>query len=555
MVSSASPSPVTSPANNEEKLAVGIRDDSEAHPTEHGESHDEPDGCGRKIKGLSWVIVVLALLSSTFLYALDNTVIATVRPSIVETFGGRVDMLPWISVAYPMGEVGANPLWGKLTSHFNNKMLYLGAVLIFEIGSAVTGAAPTIEALIVGRAIAGFGGSGIYVGTINIITAMTVAWERAKYLNFVGMAWSLGTILGPFIGGAFADSNATWRWAFYINIVIAAFAAPACIFLVPPVRPPHTANIRERLGKIDYVGAFLFLGGVVSIVMVLGFGGATYDWRSKQMIGLYVATFIAWTAFTVQQRFNLLTVDRIFPAQLVADWEMDILFAWTAVAIANVVVTIYSIPLFYQFGYNYSSLRAALYTLPFIAAALAGAGAGGPLFARFSCYKIWFTGASILMLVGNGLLTTLDYQTSRGALFGFTIIQGLGVGPVIQLGYTVGQVKAPKAKVPQVTAFLTCAQMAGLALSLGIATSVFLNEATAGIVKILPGVPRSQIQEMIDGANNEVLNGLSGETRQEIAEVVARNLGKVFYLNLAGAALGFITSLFLRRENLELKNN
>jgi MFS family permease len=425
-------------------------------------------------------------------------------------------------------------------------------VLIFEVGSAVIGSAQSIQAVIVGRAIAGFGGSGIYVGTINIISSITTTAERAQYLNFVGMSWSLGTVLGPIVGGAFADSEATWRWAFYINICIAALSVPICIWLVPPISATVQYNLQERIKRIDYLGAILFMGGVVSVVMVLGFGGADYEWKSGQMIGLYVATVVLWTTFCLQQRLRLLTVDRIFPAQFACNWEMVNLFSWTAIAIANVVVTIYSLPLFFQFTYGHSALRSAVYTLPFIFSAVTSAGAGGPLFSQYPRYMPWFAGCSALMLIGNGLLSTIDYNTSIGAICGYTVIQGIGVGPVIQLGYTVGQTKVARSMVPQVTAFLTCAQMAGLALSLGIATSVFLNRATDDIAAILPGTTRDFIQASINGARTELLQNISPEDRLHVLQAVARNVGRVFYMNVAGASLGFVTSLIMRRERLTL---
>ncbi|CAG8976838.1 hypothetical protein HYALB_00009103 [Hymenoscyphus albidus] len=143
----------------------------------------------RKVTGARWFIVNLAVLSATFL--------------------------------------------AKFYGQVNNKLLYLSALLIFEVGSVVIASAQSIDGLLIARAVAGLGGSGIYVGTLNILTAMTTPAERNQYLNFVGIAWSLGTILGPVVGGAFADSSATWRWAFYLNICIAGLTTPACIWTCP----------------------------------------------------------------------------------------------------------------------------------------------------------------------------------------------------------------------------------------------------------------------------------------------------------------------------------
>lgn len=517
--------------------------------------HNTPIEGQRRTRGIKWLLVVLSVLSSTFLYALDNTVTANVRPSMIETFGNRIDMLPWLSISYPMGEVGMNPLWGKLNKSFNNKLLYLTAIAIFEIGSAVIGSAQSIEAVIGGRAIAGWGGSGIYVGTMNIISQMTAEAERATYLNFVGMTWCLGTILGPVIGGAFADSIATWRWAFYINICIAALAVPACIALVPSISPKKSIPFWDRIKRVDFLGAVLFLGGTIAIIMVLGFGGAVYDWKSGQMIGLYISTVMIWLTFCVQQRWNILTADRVFPVQFVGNWEMVIFFCWGSLAIANVVVTIYSLPLFFQFTYGNTALRSAAYTIPFVASTVVFGGAAGPIFNKYPIYMPWFASGAALMLVGNGLLTTINYSTPLGAVCGYTIIQGAGCGPIMQLGYTVAQVKVrrndPDA-LPDATSFMSCSQMAGLALSLGIATTVFLNGATRDISVLLPDVSREFIQATINGVKTSLVEDLTPELRLDILEAIAANVARVFYLNIAGAGFGLILAIFMTREKLDL---
>ncbi|GKZ79807.1 hypothetical protein AnigIFM56816_004014 [Aspergillus niger] len=506
---------------------------------------------GRKITGVAWFVVNVALLSATFLYALDNTVTATVRPAIVDTFGNRIDMLPWVSVAYPMGEVGTNPIWAKLNKFLNGKFVFLAALLIFEVGSAVIGSASSIGAVIAGRALAGSGGSGIYVGTISMITGMTTAKEQNQYLNIVGMAWSLGTILGPIIGSAFADSPATWRWAFYINICIAAVAAPACIWIMPSAPPSVSLGIMDVIKAFDHLGAVLFLGSVVSTVMLLGFGGVVYNWDSGQMIGLYVATAVLWIMFALQQKFHLLTSDRIFPVQFFKDPLVVGLWIWTIVAISDIVVTIYTLPLFFQFVLHDSSMRSAVYTLPFVASVVVSAGISGGLLVEFPWYKCWFIWASVLLLISNGLLSSIHTHTSRATICGYTIIQGFGVGPVIQLGYTVGQLKRPQAARKDVTAFFSCAQMGGLALSLGIATSVLVNHATEEISHILPNVPLSGIRGAIDGVGSSVFATLTEQVRDQVTNAVTQSVASVFYLNLFGAALGFLIALPLKFDKLD----
>lgn len=110
---------------------------------------------------------------------------------------------------------------------------------------------------------------------------------------------------------------------------------------------------------------------------------------------------------------------------------MVLLFCWSPLAIASDTVTIYSLSLLYQFSFNDFPLHAALRTLPFIAALLVSGGPLGPLFPKFSIYKVWFPGAGVLMLVSGGLMSSIDYGTSRAAITGYTVIQGVGCGPIV----------------------------------------------------------------------------------------------------------------------------
>ncbi|KAF2253862.1 MFS general substrate transporter [Trematosphaeria pertusa] len=492
----------------------------------------------RKITGLKWAVVVLAIISSTFLYALDNTIMANIRPGIIKSLG-HIELLPWITVAYPLGE-------------FNNKWLYITAVFLFEVGSAISGAAPTMSVLVFGRVLAGVGGSGIYVGTVNILTIMTAPVERAQYLGFVGMAWSLGTILGPMIGGAFNDSKATWRWAFYINLCAAALAAPAWLLLIPSSSPRAGVKRLEKVKQLDFLGITLFAGGVASIILILGFGGTIWEYSSARMVGLYVALGLVWVAFICQQWLRIFTISPIFPIHFFANVELVIMFLQTAIAISDILVTIYMLPLFFQFVYGDSTLRSGVYVLAVTAAGIAAAGGGGAVFPKFPLYMVWFVAANAFIIIGAALLTTISDTSSRGTVCGFAIINLIGGGLIVQLSFTVGQVKAGPRDVRPVNTFLTTAQMFGLAVSLGVATALFVNIAVPELSLLMPDRTKDAVYAAVEGVGNASFDELSDIVRGEILRVVAKSVAKVFYLNVAGGAWGFVTALALKRERLAL---
>lgn len=236
---------------------------------------------------------------------------------------------------------------GKLYAKFNGKTMFLAAVFIFEVGSAVCGAAPTIDAEIVGRAICGAGGIGIYMGALNILAVTTTHKERPVYISLMGICWGSGTVFGPIVGGAFADSSATWRWSFYINLVIGAVVAPAYILLLPSTNT-HLREVKmlNRIRSVDWVGTVLISGAVVSGIMGVNFGGVLFAWNSGEIIGCFVCSGILWILFGLQQGFSVCTTpeDRIFPCDIIRNWEADVLFAQTACGLGASLVAIYFIP-------------------------------------------------------------------------------------------------------------------------------------------------------------------------------------------------------------------
>ena len=150
--------------------------------------------------------------------------------------------------------------------------------------------------------------------------------------------------------------------------------------------------------------------------------------------------------------------------------------------------------------------------------------------------------------MGGGLLATLSPATESARIYGYSVIVGVGAGLVVQAPYTIAQAKHGLEAVPLVTAFISCGQMTGVALSISIGSSVLLNHATERITAILPDVPRSAVQASIIGARASSLSSMSSAQRSGVITVVASTLGSVFYMVVAGGALALLLAIFLTRE-------
>ena len=144
-----------------------------------------------------WAVAYSAMLSTTLLFALDNTIVANIQPSIINDFG-HLELLPWIGTGFALGTMFIL-LWGKIYGVFNIKWVYIFNIFLFEVGSAVCGAAPTLEALIIGRVITGVGGSGMYSGTLTYVSVLCGQQEKPAYLAGSTVIWGIGSVLGPVV--------------------------------------------------------------------------------------------------------------------------------------------------------------------------------------------------------------------------------------------------------------------------------------------------------------------------------------------------------------------
>ncbi|KAF3804985.1 Efflux pump patC [Colletotrichum gloeosporioides] len=529
--------------------------------TERGATKETTSGPVRTVTGIRWIIVVFAILSSTFLFALDNTVVADVQPQIVLQFDAITD-IAWLAVAFIMAATSTNLLFGQLYSHLKPKWLYIGSVVVFEVGSAVCGAAPTMNALIVGRALCGLGGVGMYLGVMTLIAATTTIQERPAYLASIGLTWGLGTVLGPVVGGAFADSGATWRWAFYINLPIGGLAAPVYLWMLPSPDPQPGASLWQRLREIDWVGAPLMLGAIICFTMSISFGGVMYDWDSGQEIALFVVAGVLFIVFGLQQAYCIGTTKerRLFPVELIVSRKyyrtIILMFCITASGGCAIFVPVYFIPVFFQFTRGDSAIDAAVRLLPFIILAVFVTLLQGGVLSHPSggLYFPWFTVGGAIVVAASSLMYVVEPSTSTAWVYGASAMLGAGVGTFTQAGFSIAQASVPEDMAAVASSMMALAQTSGINIALAVGNAVFLNRAEKRLTEILPDtVPEEQIQLAIAGVGGDFVQTLPPDMQAEILDAIVEALNLPYILVIVAGAVVLVSSLLCKRERLFMK--
>ena len=440
-------------------------------------------------------------------------------------------------------------------SQFEAKTLYLVTVFLFEAGSAICGAANSMDLLIFGRALCGLGGVGLYAGTMTLLSVTTTEHERPMYVGFTGLTWGLGTVLGPIIGGGFTVSSVGWRWGFYINLCVGAALAPAWIFLLPTFDPRPGVPIKRRFAEIDFVGSILMCGAMVSGVFAIDLGGTQYPWKSGRIIGLFCTSGVLFIIFGIQQSYAIFTTvqRRIFAVEFLKSRTMILLFFSIACGATAIFIPIYYIPLLFQFVRNSSAIAAGVHLLPYVVVLVIFCVANGAIMGATGWYSPWFFFGGVFTVIGQSLMYTLNLNSSAARVYGYSVLAAVGGGSFVQAAFSVAQATVGKALIPEAIGFITLGQLTGATVSLAIADSVFLNDATRGIQKILPDKPRTEIIGTISGAGSQLLKTLDEDTREKVLNVIISAMSKVYILGITAGAVVLVASVLMKREKLFMK--
>ena len=250
-------------------------------------------GQDERLTGRALWTVFAALMLGMFLAALDQTIVSTALPTIVGDLGG-LNHLSWVVTSYLLAATVSTPLYGKLGDMIGRKPVFLAAILIFLVGSMLSGLSQTMVELIAFRAVQGIGAGGLMVGAQAIIGDIVPPRERGRYMGLIGSVFGVASVAGPLLGGFLVESL-SWRWVFYVNMPIGALAVAIVITRLHLQTP-------TRHHRIDYLGAGLLSGCVGSLILLTTWGGSQYAWGSSTIIGLGIAGVVLLAAFIWQER-------------------------------------------------------------------------------------------------------------------------------------------------------------------------------------------------------------------------------------------------------------
>ncbi|KAG6918396.1 hypothetical protein DXG01_014797 [Tephrocybe rancida] len=362
------------------------------------------------LAGTRLALVFGAFLISFALVALDQTILATALPKIASHFNA-VSELSWVASAYFLPQAAFMLFFGSVLSIAPAKPIFLFSIMVFEIGSLLCAVAPSVSVLILGRAVSGFGASGLWVSIMSTIGRVTTMAQRPILMGLFGALFAVASIVGPLIGGAFAD-HVTWRWCFYINLPLGPISMLAVFYFLPPQPSLVQGNSQwQRWLHLDW------------------WGGNTKPWSDPGVIVCLVLFALLLIAFVAWEHKK--GSDAILPLKMLL--RKNILGAFIASAFIQLafVIAVYYLPLLYQVR-GHSATKSGIDILPFMISGVITTMLAGSVVSVKGIAWPFLLFFPLIASIGFGLLFTTNLDSTTARLLGYQILIGVGLGAAVQ---------------------------------------------------------------------------------------------------------------------------
>ncbi|RJE27331.1 efflux pump [Aspergillus sclerotialis] len=510
------------------------------------------------------LIVIISVLLSMFLVALDRTIISTAILKITDEFHSLTSV-GWYGSAYLLTCCALQLIFGKIYTLFSVKWTLLLSILVFEASSALSGAAPNSTALIVGRAICGVGGAGIFAGVVVCVVHVVPLHKRPQLQGMFGALMGVSSIVGPLIGGGFT-SNVTWRWCFYINLPVGGVAMLVIlVFLRIPAQPTAQVPLPEKIKQLDIPGTTLLVPGVVCLLLALQWGGQTYSWSNGRVIALLtvagdlivgfcaVQVFFPKTATLPPRTFKQRSIVAAFWATFTINCGNYIVGTSPAnLPIIKVLANrtaVYFLPNWFQSIKGVSASESGIRILPLMISMVAGSVIGGILNTKICYYTPLAIVGTCIMSVGSGLLTTLEVNTGAGKWIGYQILYGLGLGLSFQVPNLAAQASLPKSDVPTGLALMLFGTLLGPSVFVSVGENVLANQ----LVRRLAGIQGVDSNMIMSGGATSLLQSLPKSVRNTALVAYNEAQREVLLVGLIPTCLSVIGAVSLEWRSVKKK--
>jgi len=480
------------------------------------------------------------LLLALFVAMLSSTIVSNALPRIVADLHGSESGYTWIVVATLLTTTASTPVWGKLADLFSKKVLVQSALVIFSIGSVVAALAPSMGVLIGARALQGVGVGGLTALVQVVIASMVTPRERGRYSGYIGAVFAVATVSGPLIGGVIVDTSwLGWSWCFYANLPVAAIA------FVVLQKTLHLKTVRREV-TIDYVGATLIAAGVSLLLVWVSLAGDQFAWGSWTTVAMVAGGLLLLAAAVVNE---LRVPEPIIPMRLFKDRTTSLsVFASVMVGVAMFGSTVF-LSQYFQVSRGMTPTHAGLMSIAMVGGLVVSSMGTGRIITRTGTWKRYLVGGMVLVILGLGLLSTIDAHTPLVRVGAFMAVLGIGLGATLQnlvLAVQNNTAQSDMGAASSLVAFFRTMGgsigVSALGAALGHQVS---RDVTAGFKRL--GIP---LPAGSNGRSVPDLAGMPAPVRAVIQNAFGDGTAHLFLLAAPFAVVALVAVLFIREVPL-----
>ncbi|MBW7473818.1 MFS transporter [Paenibacillus oenotherae] len=368
--------------------------------------------------------IMVAVLAALLFAALNQTIVSTALPRIVERLGG-MEYYSWVFTVYMLTSSITTILVGKLSDIYGRRPFILVGIGIFLIGAFLCGTSGDIIQLIIYRGIQGLGAGMIMSTSFAVVGDLFAPRDRGRWQGIMTGAFGLASVLGPTLGGYIVD-HLEWNWVFWVFLPVGIIAFVLIMMMFPKVA-------RKEGESVDYWGSTLLTLTMVPMLLAFTWAGSKYDWGSAQIIGLLVVTLVALMGFIfIEQRVK----SPVLPMNLFRNSTYSLSNLISFILGAGMFGAVMYMPWFIQGVMGTSATLSGYVTMPMMLSLVLGSAVGGQLVTRTGKYKLLALCGTVIMAAGMLLLAFMDLSTTTWDVILFMIVTGLGLGlamPVFSL--------------------------------------------------------------------------------------------------------------------------
>ncbi|OJJ45121.1 hypothetical protein ASPZODRAFT_18031 [Penicilliopsis zonata CBS 506.65] len=490
------------------------------------------------------LIVFTGLSCALFCSLLDQTIVSTALPTLGRVFHSA-SIESWVGTAYLLTSTSCQPLYGRLSDIFGRKMVLLGSMAFFLLGSILCAVSQSMIMLIIFRAVSGIGGGGIMTSVMIVTSDVVSLKRRGTYQGIIGMVVAASNSVGPLLGGVFTES-VSWRWCFYINIPLTSMAILIVALVLPLKRVK--GEVKQKLMQIDYLGSLLMISSSVLILLPLSWGGTEYPWASAGVIvPLVLGTILAGLFIYVEHKVDLPLIPmHIFKNSTVASALAGAFFTGFMF-----YCNLYYLPQFYQVVRSASPIRSGVMLLPLVVTQCVVSFTAGFLVSKTGNYQVNIWAGFAIWAIACGLLSTISPTIPDANLIGYQILSGIGSGQTFQTSLVAIQASVKRSEMAVATGTRNFLRLLGGTIALAVCAAILNNTVRTSLGML----SAEQISEIIADPTQITSMDLTAEERSAAILAYTHGIRNIYYFMIPLCCISFFLTLFfvkgtsLRRED------